>query len=217
MATSITCRDSVFHIVGLLCFLLLIQKNNAFEFMVGDQKGWTVPDNTTSKSYLIDWAEQKRFQIGDTLTFVYDSSEDSVVQVTKEGYENCTATLTTLNENCPVATVKNGHTSFKFNKSGHHYFISGKRDRCQKNEKLVVIVLADRSRAPAASPPSPVFSGMVPAPTPSNEESPPPGPVETNPTPAPTTTVPTNSASSMFASFIGSMGAFFASSLILAI
>ncbi|KAB5534788.1 hypothetical protein DKX38_017874 [Salix brachista] len=215
MASSISCRDSVF--LGLLCFLLLIQKNNAFEFMVGDQKGWTVPGNTSSKSYLNDWAENKRFQIGDTLTFVYDSNQDSVVQVNKEGYENCTATLTTLGENCPVATVKDGHTTFKFNKSGPHYFISGKTDHCQKNEKLVVVVLADRSRAPAASPPSPGVSGMVPAPTPSNEESPPPGPVEIIPTPAPTTTVPPSSASSMIASFIGSMGAFLASSLILAI
>ncbi|KAJ6332802.1 hypothetical protein OIU76_025645 [Salix suchowensis] len=149
--------------------------------------------------------------------FVYDSNQDSVVQVTKEGYDNCTATLTTLSEYCPVATVKDGHTTVKLNKSGPHYFISGKTDHCQKNEKLVVVVLADRSRAPAASPPSPGVSGMVPAPTPSNEESPPPGPVEIIPTPAPTTTVPSNSASSMFASFIGSMGAFLASSLILAI
>jgi hypothetical protein len=141
--------------------------------------------------------------------FDYDASQDSVVQVTKEGYENCTAEK-------PLATFNDGHTIFKFNQSGPHYFISGNRDHCQKNEKLAVVVLADRSTNATASPPSPGSSDMVPAPTPSSEESPPTGTVEINPTPPPTGTQP-NSASSMFVSFFGSMGAFFASSLILAI
>ncbi|KAJ6724315.1 BLUE COPPER PROTEIN [Salix viminalis] len=139
-----------------------------------------MPGNTSSKSYLNDWAENKRFQIGDTLTFVYDSNQDSVVQVTKEGYENCSATLTTLSENLS----------------------------CGNN----------RSRAPAASPPSPGVSGMVPAPTPSNEESPPPGTSGDYPNSSSYYhRAPPSSDSSMLASFIGSMGAFLASSLILAI
>ncbi|KAL9383157.1 hypothetical protein Peur_023480 [Populus x canadensis] len=206
-----TCKENVFHILGLLCFLLLIQKNNAYPFPVGGPKGWTVPDNTntSSKSYFNDWAERHRFQRGDSILFVYDASQDSVVQVTKEGYENCTAEK-------PLATFNDGHTVFKFNQSGPHYFISGNRDHCQKNEKLAVVVLADRSTNATASPPSPGSSDMVPAPTPSSEESPPAGTVDISPTPPPTGERP-NSASSMFVSFFGSMGAFFASSLILAI
>ncbi|XP_011030838.1 PREDICTED: early nodulin-like protein 1 [Populus euphratica] len=205
-----TCKDNVFHILGFLCLLLLIQKNNAAEFKVGDQKGWTVPDNTSSNSSLNAWAERNRFQKGDSLVFDYDASQDAVVQVTKEGYENCTA------EN-PLATFNDGHTVFKINQYGaHYYFISGNRDHCQKNEKMEVRVLADRSTNATASPPSPGSSDMVPAPTPSSDESPPAGTVEINPTPPPTGPPP-NSASSMFMSFFGSMGAFFASSLVLAI
>uniref|UniRef100_A0A6M2EQH6 Phytocyanin domain-containing protein n=1 Tax=Populus davidiana TaxID=266767 RepID=A0A6M2EQH6_9ROSI len=207
---STTCKGNVFHILGLLCLLLLIQKNNATEFKVGGPKGWTVPDNTSSKGHLNVWAEGNRFQKGDSLVFDYDASQDSVVQVTKEGYEKCNAEK-------PLEKFTDGHTVFEIKQYGaRYYFISGNRDRCQKNEKMEVLVLADRSTNATASPPSPGSSDMVPAPTPSSEESPPAGTVDINPTPPPTGTPP-NSASSMFVSFFGSMGAFFASSLILAI
>ncbi|CAK7338383.1 unnamed protein product [Dovyalis caffra] len=213
---NISYQDKVFHVVGLLCFLMLVQKNNAFQFTVGGSKGWTVPDNTSSKGYYIEWAERTRFQIGDSLLFAYDSSQDSVLQVKKEDYESCKT-------KSPIATFNDGHTVFKFKQSGPYYFISGNKDNCNKNEKLVVVVLAERlhnysanaNQTAPASPPSPGPSDMVPAPTPSGDYSPPAGTVEINPTPAPTSPPP-NSASAMFVSFIGSMGAFFASSLILA-
>lgn len=65
---NISYQNKVFHVLGLLCFLLLIQKNNAFQYPVGGgSKGWTVPDNTCSKSYYNDWANRTRFQIGDSL------------------------------------------------------------------------------------------------------------------------------------------------------
>ncbi|KAI5605695.1 hypothetical protein BDE02_01G369000 [Populus trichocarpa] len=217
---NISYQNKVFHVLGLLCFLLLIQKNNAFQYQVGGgSKGWTVPDNTSSssKSYYNDWAERTRFRIGDSLLFAYDPSQDSVLQVSKGDYENCT----TKN---PIAAFNDPKTVFTFNHSGHHYFISGNKDNCLKNEKLVVVVLADRSsnhsantnQTTAAPSPSLGYSDMVPAPTPSGVETPPApaGIADINPTPAPAGVSP-NSASSLFVSFIGSMGAFFASSLIL--
>ncbi|KAJ6950418.1 early nodulin-like protein 3 [Populus alba x Populus x berolinensis] len=217
---NISYQNKVFHALGLLCFLLLIQMNNAFQYQVGGgSKGWTVPDNTSSssKSYLNDWAKRTRFQIGDSLLFAYDPSQDSVLQVSEGDYENCT----TKN---PIATFSGPKTVFTFNHSGPHYFISGNKDNCLKNEKLVVVVLADRSsnhsantnQTTAAPSPSLGYSDMVPAPTPSSVETPPApaGIADINPTPAPAGVSP-NSASSLFVSFVGSMGAFFASSLIL--
>ncbi|KAF9666944.1 hypothetical protein SADUNF_Sadunf16G0281300 [Salix dunnii] len=213
----ISYQNKVFHVLGLLSFLLMIEKSSAFQFPVGgDLKGWTVPDNTSSKNHYNDWANITRFQIGDSLLFSYDSSKDSVLQVSKEDYDNCTTTN-------PIATFHDAKTVITFKHSGPYYFISGNKDNCLKNEKLVVVVLADRSskhstantnQTTTASPPSPGYSDMVPAPTPSSDETPPAGIVDTNPAQAPAD-VPPNSASSMFVSFAGSTGAIFASSLVL--
>ncbi|KAJ6753606.1 hypothetical protein OIU79_026439 [Salix purpurea] len=232
---SISYQNKVFHVLGLLSFLLVIEKSNAFQFPVGgDLKGWTVPDNTSSKNHYNDWANITRFQIGDSLLFSYDSSKDSVLQVSKEDYDNCTTTN-------PIAAFHDAKTVITFKHSGPYYFISGNKDNCLKNEKVVVVVLADRSskhstantnetttasppppgssdtntnETTTASPPPPGSSDTVPAPTPSSDETPPTGIVDTNPAQAPAD-VPPNSASSMFVSFVVSTGAIFASSLIL--
>lgn len=152
-----------------------------------------------------------------------------MLYVNKEDYTNCTTEK-------PLQKFTDGHTVFKFEHSGPYYFISGVKDNCLKNEKLLVVVLADRSnRAPppsngtvaapppsnqtaAPSPPSPSPSAESPAPT--SEESPPPpsGSGETNPTPAPSqeSTPPhKNGASSILTSFMATLGAFAGSSLLL--
>lgn len=72
--------------------------------------------------------------------FHYPAQKDSVLQVTKEDYDNC-------NTEKPVKKSNDGHTAFKFEQSGAFYFISGVKDNCLKNEKLVVVVMADRSGA----------------------------------------------------------------------
>ncbi|GAV60657.1 Cu_bind_like domain-containing protein [Cephalotus follicularis] len=186
------------HVLGLFCYVLLImQKGSAREFKVGGSKGWAIPDNSTSYN---QWAESNRFQIGDSLLFVYPSGQDSVLHVNRDAYTNCT----TQGEK-----YTDGHTVFTFNQSGPFYFISGNKENCLKNEKLVTVVLADRSsrtsNATTVSPPSPAPAGM---------QSPPAGPVDINPTPPPESPRKAG-ASTISMSFIGSMGAFVASSLIL--
>ncbi|KAJ9182723.1 hypothetical protein P3X46_006683 [Hevea brasiliensis] len=196
-----------FNLLGLFCLLLFLQKGNATQFTVGGAKGWTVSDNASASNFN-QWAERTRFQIGDSLVFVYKPDQDSVLQVTKEDYDNCATTAA-------LATFKDGHTVFTFNRSGPHYFISGNKDNCLKNEKLVVVVLASRSNQSSnASPPPSAETGVIPSPAPAGEGSPPAGTVETSPTPSPAGETP-NAASSTFISFTGSIGAFFASSLIL--
>ncbi|KAK4439831.1 Early nodulin-like protein 3 [Sesamum alatum] len=130
--------------------LLMIQKGNAFQFKVGGSGGsWTVPADPNAAIYN-HWAEKHRFQIGDSLLFVYDADHDSVLHVTKDDYTNC-------NTAAPLEKFSDGHTVFTFNQSGPYYFISGVADNCHKNEKLVVVVMADRSQRnsnqPASSPP----------------------------------------------------------------
>ncbi|KAI9079171.1 hypothetical protein K1719_034953 [Acacia pycnantha] len=223
--------------LGFLCLVLLVGKSGAYDFVVGGQKGWTVPSDPNFNPYNT-WAEKSRFQIGDSLVFNYNSGQDSVLEVKSEDYANC-------NTNAPIAKYTDGHTVYKFDHSGHHFFISGNRDNCLKNEKLVVVVLADRTKAsnnaPApsplassstlapspltsdASPPSPPPSAASPPTPPPSATSSPPAPSPTNstgttPSPAPASGPPSshaNGASSVFCTFAGTVGAFMASTLVL--
>ncbi|XAR56658.1 hypothetical protein NMG60_11037220 [Bertholletia excelsa] len=202
-------------LLGLFGLLMLVQRGGAFQFKVGGNGNWSVPPDPNAKWYN-QWAENNRFQIGDTLMFVYPSDKDTVLEVTEADFANC-------NTAHPIATYTDGHTVVQFNHSGPYYFISGVKENCQKNEKIVVIVMADRSKLTngtgSASPPSPEMA--APSPAPSGEESPSPPPQitgEGNPSPAPVAEQappPPNGASPLTLSFVGSVGALLGWSLLL--
>ncbi|KAG2678017.1 hypothetical protein I3760_12G124000 [Carya illinoinensis] len=189
------------HVAGLvICLMLLMQKGDATQFKVGGSQGWTVP--TDPNFHYNQWAERNRFQIGDSLLFVYPPGQDSVLHVNQEDYNNC-------NTESPVEKFSDGNTVVNLSQSGPFYFVSGNKDRCLKKEKLLVIVLADRSNQTRTGSPSP-------APAPAGEESPSPpaGTVDINPSPAPVSE-PRSGASSISISSISSLAAFTASSLLL--
>ncbi|XP_040990169.1 early nodulin-like protein 1 [Juglans microcarpa x Juglans regia] len=210
MLFSLTMADNIFpsnnkkralHVAGLVCLMLLMQMGDATQFKVGGSKGWTVPTDPNEVHYN-QWAEKNRFQIGDSLLFVYPPDQDSVLHVKEEDYINC-------NTEAPIEKFSDGNTVVKLSQSGPFYFVSGNKDHCLKNEKFVVIVLADRSNQTRTG---------SPAPAPAGEESPSPpaGTVEINPSPAPVSEPPPPSgASSISISSISSLGAFTASSLLL--
>ncbi|KAK9689125.1 hypothetical protein RND81_09G036800 [Saponaria officinalis] len=192
-------------IIGFLGIMFLMQGSEATTFTVGGSKGWSVPNDNNVYN---QWAEKMRFQIGDSLLFVYQASSDSVLQVSKEDYTNC-------NTNSPISKFNDGHTLFNFNQSGPYYFISGSKDNCNKNEKLVVVVLADRTTKTPSSPPSPapsptttVASASPPSPTTTAQASPAPS-AEANPPPR-------NGATSFVMGFGSLLGAFASSSILLA-
>ncbi|KAK4420741.1 Early nodulin-like protein 1 [Sesamum alatum] len=214
--TVLRLNQEAFRLLGLLSVFLLVQRCHGFQFKVGGSGTWTVPaDNAVSYN---QWAEKNRFQIGDTLMFVYAGDKDCVLHVTKDDYTNC-------NTAAPLEKFTDGHTVFKFNQSGPHYFISGVADNCHKNEKLVVVVMADRSKnysngTVPSSPPAPSPEVSPPSPAPAGEESPsPPSGVEINPSPAPSqeSSPPKNGASSFALGVFGTIAAFLGSSLVLAV
>ncbi|XP_061364966.1 early nodulin-like protein 9 [Gastrolobium bilobum] len=217
MATFILRSNKAIHALGWFCLLMLVHKGAAYEFIVGGQKGWSVPSDPNFNPFN-QWAEKGRFQMGDSLVFNYQSGQDSVLSVKSEDYASC-------NTGSPYAKFSDGHTVFKLNQSGPHFFISGNKDNCLKNEKLTVIVLADRSnrnssntnQTSPASPPSPQSSSPSPAPSGQEGQSP---PMESNPTPAPVSEPPPhtpNDAASVFVSFTSSVGTFMASVLVLSL
>lgn len=95
--------------------------------------------------------------------FVYEAEKDSVVWVNKEDYDKC-------NTGSPMATFRDGRTTFKLSHAGPYYFISGSDGNCAKNEKMVVVVMADRSGK--STPPEGLPNGQAespPPPSPSSE------------------------------------------------
>ena len=137
--------------------------------------------------------------------FVYHPNQDSVLQVTRDAYDSC-------NTDAPTAKFADGKTSFALTHSGPYYFISGNKDHCNKNEKLVVIVMADRSgnnntTTTSSSPPSP-----APAPSPPMEGTLEPPAA----TPTPSQETPNNAASPSSSSVAAALlGAALASTLFL--
>ncbi|XP_039012317.1 early nodulin-like protein 3 isoform X2 [Hibiscus syriacus] len=215
MAISIFIPDyqrKAYNVLGLgICFMVLMTtKGYARDFSVN----WGLHN---ADSYN-QWAEKNRFQIDDSLVFIYTPKDDSVLHVNEEAYKNCCV-------ESPLSSYTDGHTVFSLSHSGPYYFISGNKGNCEKNEKLVVVVLADRSNCSSTTngtappPPAPSSSiDIIPPLAPSSPAaSPPPETAETNPTPAPSGECPLNAASSVFMSVTGSMGAIFvASTLFLA-
>ncbi|KAK6154407.1 hypothetical protein DH2020_008655 [Rehmannia glutinosa] len=189
------------------------RKGDAFEFKVGGSTGWTVPNDPNAAIYN-QWAEKNRFQVGDTLVFTYAADKDSVLLVTKDDYTNC-------NTKAPLQKFTDGHTVFKFTQSGPHYFISGVDDNCHKNEKILVVVMADRSKNNNSNGTVATPSPSPPAPAPAGEKSPSPSSVvEFNPTPAPAqeSSPPKNGASSGVTGVVGTIvAALFGSSLVLGV
>nr|XP_043629993.1 early nodulin-like protein 1 [Erigeron canadensis] len=166
--------------LGLLTLSLMTQNADAYQFKIGGSGEWSL----TSASSYDQWAQKSRFQIGDTLWFNYQANGDSVLQVSEGDYKTCTTTS-------PIAKYSDGHTMIKLNQSGPHYFISGVVDHCKKNEKVMIVVLADRSKSSSQAPSQSPSPSSAPPPAPTSEEypSPPPAPgapaPEMTPAPAP--------------------------------
>ncbi|KAG0487054.1 hypothetical protein HPP92_009149 [Vanilla planifolia] len=97
--------------------------------------------------------------------FVYQPDQDSVVQVDKDAYNNC-------NTSSFISKFDDGNTVFTFTRSGSFYFVSGFDNNCKRNESLVVVVMADRSKTALGT----NQSSPSPSPTPLTEAPFPPSP-----------------------------------------
>ena len=139
--------------------------------------------------------------------FNYKGNEDSVLQVKSEDYATC-------NTDSPIAKYSDGHTVFTFKQSGAHYFISGNKDHCNKNEKLVVVVLADRSNRNTNGTANSPLPPPSPAPSPVETASSPP---TATLSPSPGSEPPSPSGASSILVNLAGIGAFMASSLVLSL
>ncbi|XP_057975385.1 early nodulin-like protein 6 [Malania oleifera] len=118
---------------------------SSYQFQVGGHRGWIEPTINESDIYN-EWATKNRFHVGDSIYFKYQ--EDSVLEVSKGDYESCITTN-------PISKFEDGNTTFRFDRYGFFYFISGEPGHCQSGQKLIVRVMVQSEvHAPesAASP-----------------------------------------------------------------
>ncbi|XP_061352150.1 early nodulin-like protein 3 [Gastrolobium bilobum] len=191
------------HLVLLITSMLILSSSQGtgYRFNAGGKDGWVVKP---SEDYS-HWAQRNRFQVNDTIHFKYQKGSDSVVVVKREDYDSC-------NTNNPFHKMDDGDSTFKFDKSGPYFFISGSIENCKKGQKLIVVVMAVRhnkhseSPLPATPPPSVTHSPSAPppsvthspaAPSPAKAES--PKPSLDSPAPAPSS----HSGSTRFSSSVG--------------
>lgn len=197
--------------LGFACFALVAAMAGAVQFKVGGDSGWSVAG--ASKESYNTWAMKNRFQVGDTLVFVYPKDKDSVLLVQPADYNAC-------NTSSYDKKFTDGNTVFTLDRAGAFFFVSGVEANCRANEKLIVMVLAGRngsgtgaapppsspaapapatSSPPPATPPSPLPAAPAPkapsptsAPPPASASAPPPA---SSPASAPPTSSPTAPAS----------------------
>ncbi|XP_044468978.1 blue copper protein-like [Mangifera indica] len=124
-------------LVYLLVTLSIALTTNATTYIVGGTSGWDISSDLES------WAQNKVFNVGDTLVFQYSSS-DSVCEVKRKSFKACN-TSNSLN------TFSNGNRTVQLTQPGKRYFISGNKLYCLGGMKLQVIVEGDAS-SPISSP-----------------------------------------------------------------
>ncbi|CAL4971247.1 unnamed protein product [Urochloa decumbens] len=172
--------------LALACFAVAVAVTGATQFTVGGANGWSVP--AAAAEPFNTWAERTRFQIGDSLVFVYPKDQDSVLLVNPAEYNAC-------NTSSYVKRFDDGDTVVTLDHAGALFFISGVEAHCRANEKLIVMVLASArnngtggapapaTTTPAAPPPPPPASTST-SPPPASSDIPPPPPATKAPTAA---------------------------------
>ncbi|KAM2975555.1 hypothetical protein FF1_001707 [Malus domestica] len=144
----------------LVCVLLVLGfalTSSATVYTVGDTSGWDISTNLNS------WPNDKKFKVGDALSFQYSSS-NSVSQVTKESFDVCNTTKV-------IKKYTGGNTTVTLTKPGDWYFVSGSKLYCLGGMKLVVEVENNQAYAPAGVPEAATGSGQGDPPNPTTKSN----------------------------------------------
>ncbi|XP_057768887.1 umecyanin-like [Salvia miltiorrhiza] len=125
---------------GWLAAAALLSGCAADTYTVGDDLGWTRPP--LGEVAYQTWARLKDFDVGDTITFSWTGTHN-VAQVTKDGYDNCSATSNLG----PVQTVS--PYNFILNSTEPYYFICTVGDHCSNGQKVTVQVRSFNAASPS--------------------------------------------------------------------
>ncbi|XP_061337844.1 mavicyanin-like [Gastrolobium bilobum] len=126
-----------FFVFAMIGCITLDSVSSTTTHIVGDNLGWNLPPH---QGFFADWAKNKTFAVGDVLLFQYNPGLNTVVQVNKEDYDNCTSKNT-------MYTYFKGNSTVTLEKPGDYYFFSSVGKHCEAGQKLWVNV-------PEGKPPS---------------------------------------------------------------
>ncbi|XP_011081178.1 chemocyanin-like [Sesamum indicum] len=123
----------------------------AYNYIVGDDAGWTLGVNYTQ------WVEGKDFRVGDKLVFKYDNTAHNVAKVNGSDFQQCVASNASN-------LLTSGNDEITLSAPGKKWYICSIADHCAKGMKLVITV----SAVPGAPAPAPLpwLATPTPAPTP---------------------------------------------------
>ncbi|KAL8040672.1 hypothetical protein ABFX02_10G113000 [Erythranthe guttata] len=144
------CDKKIVMIGMLVAAATLLSGCAADTRTVGDSLGWTIPP--AGDIAYRTWAAKEDFELGDSIIFRW-SGTHNVVQVTKEGYENCNAT-----SNLSLSPVQTTSPfTFILNSTTPHYFICTVENHCRLGQKVTIQI----RQFPSAAPSSLIKSGGI--------------------------------------------------------
>lgn len=150
----------------------VVSSSEAHVFYAGGRDGWVL-DPTESYNH---WAGRSRFQVNDTIVFTHEGV-DSVLLVTEQDFDTCNTRNPVRRLQAVGSSGSSERSVFKLDRSGPFFFISSDEERCQKGQKLYIIVMAvRRSTTPAAPAPDAAFPPAA-SPVPDSAFPPAPSPV----------------------------------------
>ncbi|RDX95346.1 Early nodulin-like protein 1, partial [Mucuna pruriens] len=127
---------NIFIFATIICMLLVSVSSKATH-IVGNKIGWNIP---SYPGFFADWAKDRTFVVGDFLqdgnmaVFVYHPGLNTVVQVDKNGYDNCSTRNT-------IYTYFKGNSSVPLEKPGDYFFFSSVGKHCEAGQKLWINVV----------------------------------------------------------------------------
>ncbi|XXG65354.1 hypothetical protein AAC387_Pa05g3074 [Persea americana] len=126
----------------------------ATDYIVGDDEGWTLQFDYS------EWAKDKQFHVGDTLTFIYSEGNHNVIKVDGKGFASCATS-----PNSGILT--SGRDKITLATPGNKWYICGVSGHCDAGQKLKITVLPKSMIGDAPSPaPEVVVPGFSWAPVP---------------------------------------------------
>lgn len=158
---------SALLVVAMAAAVLATTATGATTYTVGAPAGsWDTRTNYAQ------WVSAVTFRVGDQLVFKYSPAAHDVVEVTKAGYDACSAAS-------PIATFNSGDDTVPLTATGTRYFMCGFPGHCAAGMKIAVKVeaatatggsgtalspMAPRPRTPTAMAPNamPPMSGGRP-------------------------------------------------------
>ncbi|KAH7514066.1 blue copper protein 1b [Ziziphus jujuba] len=118
---------------------IFVPSISAVEFIVGDDKGWTINFDYQT------WAKGKVFHVGDKLVFKYPQGAHNVLKVNGTGFQQCEAPEGTL-------ALTSGNDVILLATPGRKWYICGVSRHCEVGNQKLFLTVHPQGFSPTPSP-----------------------------------------------------------------